>query len=730
MKLIESFLSAPVMEAFGWMILHSLWQGAIISVLLGLIMILTQKFSAKSRYFIACAAFLFMPVISVFTFFRNYTPVIVAIETEASDFNKAEVTQINALPFVDNRTAVQSSRVTESGSSYKTYRKYFSQHIPLIVTVWLLGMLVLGLKFLGGLAYTQRLKHYRIQTVSEEWQEIFNRLCKTLRINRAVSILQSAMVKVPVVIGFFKPVILIPVSAFTGLPPRQLEIIIMHELAHIIRKDYLINILQSLVEIIFFFHPAVWWMSKIIRTEREHCCDDIAMEKTGDSLNYAKALANIQEQFLLKENLAMALSGGTNNQFKRIKRLLNQPNMKTSFTEGFTASCIIFAGVFVMMINTGSSKISDKELLQSETEKVNTEIYIGVDDTAKAAPAPNTDKQYSAEDQLMELEKNNKQASYTLKEDKDAEDVMEEEIIRGVEAGLNRMDIDIIVDEAMAGAEAGINQIDLNLIIDEAIRSARKGVDVINSDIITSEILLGIQSAVEEINLNLIAGEIISGLRIALEEIDVNKIVNSYTKADPGDLTFKGNNEHLDLILNGGVGKWNKWRDENPRIKPDLRGAILTDANLNSIDFHDALLDNINLKEAVLDRANLESASFRYAMLKEASFNGAKLTRADFTGANLKEVSLSGHNLRNTVFNNAEMKEADLSLADMRDSELSYANLREADLTKADLRGANIKGADLSEARLSGTIFKGAIADDFTKFPAGFNPSAEGVIFK
>ncbi|MBN2212736.1 MAG: pentapeptide repeat-containing protein [Bacteroidales bacterium] len=763
---INSLLPSGVVEAFGWMILHSLWQGAVISVILGLMMIITRKFSAGSRYFIAITAMLFMPVTAVYTFFRYYTPAGSVMTVEAPMVRSEAVVTATNTQSEENRIRPVTLPAAEKRVSgrMRSYREYFYQHIPFIVTIWMLGMLVFALKFLGGLAYTQRLKHYRILPVSDEWQQVFDRLAKMLNLKKAVRILQSTLVTVPMVVGYFKPVVLIPVSAFTGLSPKQLEAVILHELAHIVRKDYIINILQSVVEIIFFYHPAVWWMSKMVRQEREHCCDDIAIEKSGDSVSFAKALANIQEQIFIRENIALALGRDSNHLFKRIKRLLNQPNMKTNFTEGFTASCIIFAGIFIMMLNTGSARFTAGDNMQSKTAQFINDVMGNADDTVKTAIPKESAGQGSAEDRLFELEQDRKAVDAgrrsveeekagkeiskaeteareremeAKKAEKEAEKALidaetekrevEEEIIQGVEAGLEEMDIDAVVDEAMAGAEAGISGMDLNRIVREAVEGIRTGVKEIDAEIISEEILHGIEAAIYEIDLNVFASEIISGVRTALQEIDVNRIVQYHLQARPGQESFRGEPGQLDIISRG-VGEWNQWRDDNPGIEPDLRGACLSDANLNSIDLHDALLDNIDLKEAVLDWANLEGASLRYAILKEATFNGARMMRADFSHADMKEVTLSGMLLRNTIFHGTNLKEADLSGADLRDSDLSNADLGEASLVKADLRGTNIRGADLSEAQLTGAKMQGAMIDDHTLLPPGFNPAAEGMV--
>ncbi|MBN2613791.1 MAG: pentapeptide repeat-containing protein [Bacteroidales bacterium] len=741
-QFIENLMPSPLVEAFGHMIIQSLWQGAAVSLLMGLMLLFTRKFSAKSRYFIAVAFFISMPVISVFTFVKYYQAekhisAVVPVMTEQAAPARGIIESAKK-----SQTVKAIEHKVNRDFSLKTFNTYFSQNIPLIVTCWLLGMLFFMLKFLGGLAYTQRLKHYRTQPVSQQWQDKFKKLCENLKVTTSVKILQSAMVKVPAAIGFFRPVILFPVSAFTGLPAKELEMIIMHELAHIIRRDYLVNIMQSLVEIIFFFHPAVWWMSKTIRAERENCCDDIAIEKSGDSIAFAKALANFQEQFLLNEKLAMAINGNNNNLFKRIKRLLNQPNMKTNFNGGFTASCVIFAGVLIMMFNTGMSEYISRA---KDPENFNTRKNIplwSVEDTSGVI-TPRHNEKASPEDMLMDLESNNNKTAgpnagageNDIKEDSayirsgEEEQMLEEEIIRGVKTGLDEIDVDIIVDEAAKGAEAGINQVDLNLIVNEALQGVDAGLEAVDALAISAEILDGIRAALVETDLNLIASEILSGVRFALEEINFNTIVENQVVNQVNDEINRGNDEHI-ILLKQGPGVWNKWRSEHPDEVPDLRSVVLPEANLTSADLRFALLDNANLSEATLDWANLESASMRYTILKEASLNGAKLAGADLTGADLKEVNLSRQNLRGVFFNYANLKEADLSLSDLRDCDFSNANLREADLTKADLRGANLKFADLSEAKLAGVKFEGAVADRYTLFPQGFDPIKEKVILQ
>ena len=160
--------------------------------------------------------------------------------------------------------------------------------------------------------------------------------------NKNVQLLESALINVPMAIGYLKPVVLLPLGALNGVPTQQMEAILAHELAHIQRRDYLMNMIQSLLEVIFFYHPVVWWLSRNIRIERENICDDIAITITGNTMEFAKALTNIQEINLSAPGLAAGLSGKNKNRLvNRIRRLAGKPKLHSGFAEGFIAASIL-----------------------------------------------------------------------------------------------------------------------------------------------------------------------------------------------------------------------------------------------------------------------------------------------------------------------------------------------------------------------------------------------------
>ena len=199
--------------------------------------------------------------------------------------------------------------------------------LPVLVLGWLCGVAALTLRLISGWLWVQRLKSHGASPAADGWQHIVARLSRRLHIAHHVRLLESTLVDVPTVIGWIKPVVLLPASALAGLSPQQLEAILAHELAHIRRHDYLVNLLQTLVETLLFYHPAVWWLSRRIRVERENCCDDLAVSLCGDPYTYAKALADLEElrgAARPQAFLAMAASGGSLVQ--RVRRLLGAPS--------------------------------------------------------------------------------------------------------------------------------------------------------------------------------------------------------------------------------------------------------------------------------------------------------------------------------------------------------------------------------------------------------------------
>jgi len=340
MSLLQNIFSEQFIYALGWTLIHSLWQGALMGILIALAMVFLQKYTARLRYFIYSISLFVFAGLAIVTFISAYTS-FHSTAIYGSDYAKE-----GSIIFSDRaQQGSDSAAIAEETSSFPFIERvasYCKTHIPLFVVIWLLGMLTMLLRFLGGYALVRRYKHQRVKAVMGEWDRRFKELDGMVRVSKNVRLLESALVKVPMAIGYLKPVILLPLGALNGVPAEQMEAILAHELAHIRRRDYLMNMIQSILEVIFFYHPVIWWLSGNIRIERENICDDIAITITGNTMEFAKALTNIQEINLSTPGLAAGLSGKNKNRLiNRIRRLAGKPKIHSGFAEGFIAATIM-----------------------------------------------------------------------------------------------------------------------------------------------------------------------------------------------------------------------------------------------------------------------------------------------------------------------------------------------------------------------------------------------------
>ncbi|MCB9081266.1 MAG: M56 family metallopeptidase [Lewinellaceae bacterium] len=333
MEFIDRLTSEPVIHALGWTVVHSLWQAAAVALLLGLLLLYWQRKPAFWRYWAAMGALVFLLIGAIFTFGYVYQP----LDEEAVTYSLGG----QLMTAQDWATGLIHPESTHSWLTW-LYR-YFEQNLPLIVTGWLLGVCILTLRMLGALAYVQHLRHAQVQPASPQLVRQVEELATRMGLSRSVSVRLSGRAAGPLTIGFWQPVILLPLALVTQLSPPQLAAVLAHELAHIRRHDYLHNILQSVVEVLFFFNPVVWWVSAIIRREREHACDDLALLHGGeDALTYVRTLVRIQEfQQQGRPAFAMAAVHRRPNLLIRVKRILQQPQNSTNIMEKTTVTCVI-----------------------------------------------------------------------------------------------------------------------------------------------------------------------------------------------------------------------------------------------------------------------------------------------------------------------------------------------------------------------------------------------------
>jgi beta-lactamase regulating signal transducer with metallopeptidase domain len=325
---IETLLARPALQTLGWTLIHFIWQGAIVAFLVYVSRALLSRAQATVRYGSACAGMLLLLILPVLTSCilsrADGTATGQAAGTQVREIARDIQSQpVSIAP--DSAAFVYERGDPASPAQAFPLRQWvadrFGLILPWLILFWAAGVLGLSIRFFGGLRFSRRLIRKSAWPL-DEWRQSLDGLSRRLRISRPVRLCQSALVQVPTVIGWLKPVILIPASALTGLSSEQIEALLAHELAHIRRHDYLINVLQTVVENLLFYHPAVWWISKQVRLERENCCDDIAVGACGNVLTYARALADLELLRSARPPLAVAATGGS--LLDRIERLLGR----------------------------------------------------------------------------------------------------------------------------------------------------------------------------------------------------------------------------------------------------------------------------------------------------------------------------------------------------------------------------------------------------------------------
>ncbi len=352
MSIFETLYSSGIIKALGWTLLHSLWQGLLIIMIASLVLIALRKHAATYRYAVLCGSMLTLLLAAVVTFFTVYQTV------------KPVSIQESSVRVVSAVATVAQGGVSESGFFNKLIFTYinnvngFIEHNShYLVLAWFAGFISFMLRYAGGLYYIGQLKHRGISHIGKSWQRKAEDISEELGIRRSVKVLESVLVHVPVTLGYLKPVILFPLGMMGSMPPEQLEAILVHEMAHILRKDYLVNLLQSLMEALFFFNPAVWWISQRIRTEREHICDDIAVKFSSDPITYIKALTTMEEMTSKTPVMANAFTGNKKRLLNRVRRMVQPVGTKVRATDSLATVLIMLTMVLLLGAGTNLNKL-------------------------------------------------------------------------------------------------------------------------------------------------------------------------------------------------------------------------------------------------------------------------------------------------------------------------------------------------------------------------------------
>ena len=359
----NEILNNSIVENLGWTLLHSFWQIALAALVLFLVLRVLRSFSANARYAAAVCALVLataMPAITFVQLSRNAGSI--SSQTADSRINAREQARED-LQRAENFANFGKAKTEPTGANEKTafgsienlqtaFSENFAAALPFLVALWLFGVAFSGARLAGGVWQLHLYKTRKVSAPDAVWQERFAALCEKLKITQPVKFLRSGLIETPIVVGWLKPVILVPASVFLQITPRELETIIAHELIHIRRGDAFVNFAQNAAEVVFFYHPGVWWISREIRREREFAADAGVLEIFGNSrIVYAKALANLEE-IRLRANqtlprYATAANGG--NLMHRIAKIL-QKNTEIKRSASAWSAGLAFALISAVLL--------------------------------------------------------------------------------------------------------------------------------------------------------------------------------------------------------------------------------------------------------------------------------------------------------------------------------------------------------------------------------------------
>ena len=342
-------IDQALVTRIGWTLMHTMWQGCAVALVLAILLRVLRGGSARTRYAASCAALACLVGAGIVTFValaeRKVAPAFVRplATATAEPVAPAETIVIHALPAAppsDER----------------------NQTLRYVVALWAIGVAAMALWHAMGWACLLRLRR---GTPLKQWESSLAHLQEKLRLARRVLLIESTRIDVPAVVGVFRPMILVPVGVFSGLSPQQVEAILAHELAHVRRHDYLVNLLQAAVESLMFYHPATWWISNRIRAERENCCDDIAQSLCGDRKTYASALAALEERRGTIGHLAAAATGG--DLLARVRRILKLPPARQRISMRSLAAAALAIACLALPLLVNAQQKDDKPADKSPT---------------------------------------------------------------------------------------------------------------------------------------------------------------------------------------------------------------------------------------------------------------------------------------------------------------------------------------------------------------------------
>ena len=369
--LFEALTANSEINALGWALIHFFWQAAVIAVMIFGFLKVTSDQSANLRYWVCCFGLLAMVCSPILTYcwLANHSPApqfdAYTYQDTFDNFEFQPSTDPLRLDppvllerpkeFLLNRSAV-APIASASGVAPSAFNRAIALVLPILVCLWLTGAVGRLLLMLGGVWRVRTWMAEAIPLNESHLQKSFDQLCRSMSFRSNVRLAVSERLSSPSVAGILRPIVMIPSSLLTGLSLREMELVLAHELAHIRRHDFVINLLQRASESLLFYHPAVWWISNQISIERENCCDDIAAEICGDRIALARALTTMESMRCAEPKLLPAATGG--NLKQRIERLLVHKPRQVQSAWSLGIITFLLTGILAVVVPSTASEVS------------------------------------------------------------------------------------------------------------------------------------------------------------------------------------------------------------------------------------------------------------------------------------------------------------------------------------------------------------------------------------
>lgn len=541
---METSLTFLLTHSLAWVLLYSLAQGLLIYGLLFILLRVLKNAAAAYRYHLSMTAFTAMFIWFADTWISQYQ------RLKGITIYVTGGGHTVAVPAVQHAPAVH---IPESG--YAVLRQSIAgleQYSAIIIGLYCAGLCLMLTRFALSIWQVRTLKQSGVSAPQAHIAELMEYWQGQFSISRPVKLLLSASIDVPMMLGVVKPVILLPVASVSNLSVDQLEAILMHELAHIKRNDYLLNILQTIAETILFFNPFVWLISAEIRKEREHCCDDMVVSFTSDPVPYASALASL-EVSRYENGLSLAAAGNKNQLLNRIKRIMEMKKQNVNYGQAGIVALAVVAIICAVAVFTPTFAQKSKQKKENKiVEKKNADAAIPADGNTTVKTVTKT------RTITVDSNGNKKIVDKITRDDEDAK------------VSFDRDDYSLELDNAIKSlAEAtkeltnslsGVDKRDIEREIEDAkreIAKARKQMDDVNWDEIRDAVNKGLDEANRQLsdkNLRIeINREIEEGLKEGERAIaDARRQMKQRSIAiytDDGNISIPGQPDSYDEML-------------------------------------------------------------------------------------------------------------------------------------------------------------------------------------